>query len=68
MADIQIYNKFYFLKPSLKKEVSDFIDYLLSKQKKDNKLKKPQFGCAQGRFRMAADFDAPLEDFKEYME
>ena len=26
------------------------------------------FGCMRGQFRMADDFDAPLEDFKEYME
>ena len=25
-------------------------------------------GRAKGLFRMAPDFDAPLEDFKEYME
>ena len=29
--------------------------------------KVPVFGCAKGQFKMAADFDAPLEDFKEYM-
>lgn len=29
--------------------------------------KKAKFGCAKGSgFYMAADFDAPLEDFKEY--
>ena len=27
----------------------------------------PVFGCAKGQFRMAADFDEPLEDFEEYM-
>jgi addiction module RelB/DinJ family antitoxin len=26
------------------------------------------FGCMRGQFMMAKDFDAPLEDFKEYME
>jgi len=25
------------------------------------------FGCAKGEFWMADDFDAPLEDFKDYM-
>jgi len=29
--------------------------------------KVPVFGCAKGKYRMAEDFDAPLEDFKEYM-
>ena len=27
----------------------------------------PKAGCLKG-FRMAPDFDAPLEDFREYME
>ena len=26
------------------------------------------FGCMRGQFKMADDFDAPLDDFKEYME
>ena len=25
------------------------------------------FGCAKGQFKMADDFDEPLEDFKDYM-
>jgi hypothetical protein len=29
--------------------------------------KVPVFGCSKGQYRMAADFDAPLEDFKDYM-
>jgi hypothetical protein len=29
--------------------------------------KERQFGCAKGQFQMAEDFDAPLDDFKEYM-
>ena len=30
-------------------------------------LKERMFGCAKGQFKMADDFDAPLEDFKDYM-
>ena len=30
-------------------------------------LKERVFGCAKGKYRMAEDFDAPLEDFKDYM-
>jgi len=26
------------------------------------------FGCMRGQFKMTDDFDAPLEDFREYME
>jgi hypothetical protein len=29
--------------------------------------KRGGFGCAKGEFFMADDFDAPLEDFKDYM-
>ncbi|MBC7528336.1 MAG: DUF2281 domain-containing protein [Chthonomonadaceae bacterium] len=29
---------------------------------------RPRFGSGKGIFRMAHDFDAPLEDFREYME
>ena len=25
------------------------------------------FGCMRGQFKIAEDFDAPLDDFKEYM-
>jgi hypothetical protein len=29
--------------------------------------KVPVFGCAKGKFKMADDFDTPLDDFTEYM-
>jgi len=29
--------------------------------------KVPVFGCAKGQFKIAEDFDAPLDDFKDYM-
>ena len=37
-----------------------------SKEKKE-KVKERKFGCAKGLIIMHDDFDAPLEDFKEYM-
>jgi len=30
--------------------------------------REAMFGCMRGQFMMADDFDAPLEDFREYME
>ena len=30
---------------------------------KTEQIKERGFGCAKGQFRMAEDFDAPLEDF-----
>ncbi|HEY0150688.1 MAG TPA: type II toxin-antitoxin system prevent-host-death family antitoxin [Longimicrobium sp.] len=33
-----------------------------------SRVRKPrQFGSARGLIRMAEDFDAPLDDFKDYM-
>ena len=54
---------------SLKKEVLDFATFLLSKQEAKPKEKKvPVFGSAKGKYQLAEDFDAPLDDFKDYME
>lgn len=54
---------------TLKQELLFFLDYLLAKQFSDAKAVKriPKFGCAKGAFKMAEDFDAPLDDFKDYM-
>ena len=30
--------------------------------------RRPQFGSARGMIQMSDDFDAPLEEFREYME
>ena len=34
---------------------------------KEKSLKEREFGCLKGQIWMADDFDAPLEDFKDYM-
>jgi hypothetical protein len=34
---------------------------------KAERIKERGFGCAKGQFHMAEDFDAPLEDFRDYM-
>ena len=51
----------------LKKQVSDFVSSLKKKSKASKKLKERQFGYAKDFFKMSADFDEPLEDFKDYM-
>lgn len=33
----------------------------------NNAQRRPQYGSAKGLLTMADDFDAPLEDFEEYM-
>ena len=30
-------------------------------------IKERVFGCAKGQFKIADDFDAPMEEFKDYM-
>ena len=44
---------------------SDSCDTMLSESVPSEK--RPVFGCAKGQFWMSDDFDAPLEDFAEYM-
>jgi len=68
-TDKQIHSKMSLLNSEqLKEELLFYLDYLLSKQFSQKEQKrKPQFGCAKGTFKMAIDFDEPLEDFKEYM-
>lgn len=56
------------LPEDLKSEVLHYIDSLLEKQKKNQVKKTPKPGCGKHIFKyVAPDFDAPLDDFKEYM-
>jgi DNA-damage-inducible protein J len=41
---------------------------LVSPEKTSKMSRESVFGCMRGQFRMSDDFDAPLDDFKEYME
>ena len=43
-------------------------DTAVSKENRPKMSREAVFGCMRGQFSMADDFDAPLEDFKEYME
>ena len=66
MTTTMLYTKINNLTPSMIKEVDNFVEFLKTKQKKE-KVKERKFGCAKGLIVMHDDFDAPLEDFKEYM-
>lgn len=82
MSTLALYSKIEGLPESLKKQVLDYIEFLLSRESKgqpvrelkqpdDQKVpaKKPlKAGFLKGSFVMAADFEAPLEDFNEYMQ
>jgi hypothetical protein len=67
MTDIQLYSQITSLPADLKKEVSDFVEFLKQKTKAKTILKKRQLGAAKGLIKMSPDFDEPLEDFKDYM-
>jgi hypothetical protein len=67
MKQTPLYTKINYLPTELKSEVNDFVDFLLSKRKKEIQKKQPKFGCAKGLIYMSPDFDDPLDDFKEYM-
>ena len=53
------------LPSKMQKEVSLFVDFLISK--KPRKV-VPKAGSLKGKIHMAPDFDDPLPDMKEYME
>jgi Protein of unknown function (DUF2281) len=60
------------LPPDLQAEVLNYAEYLSTKsaqpQTSDPASKKyRQAGTMKGMFTMADDFDAPLEDLKDYM-
>jgi len=65
MSDLILFSKLSTLPQNLKTEVIDYIEFL---EKKYNTIKPhPKAGCMKRTFKMADDFDAPLDDFKEYM-
>ena len=70
MSDLNLYIKLSMLPNSLKAEISDYMEYLMSRKlkKKNNRDMQPKAGFLKGTFKMNSDFDEPLDDFKEYME
>ena len=69
MEEQYLLSKIRLLPNELKKEILDFVEFLLNKYKvNENSGKRPMFGSAKGVFKMSPDFDAPLEDFDEYMK
>ena len=70
--DNTLLQKYNHLPSELRKEVADFIEFLLHKyqQKQTTVLstKRPSnFGSAKGLITMSDDFNEPLEEFQEYM-
>lgn len=77
MTEALILSEIHQLPESLKLEVLHFAQFLRQEKaqiKKENQQVEPLesreriFGISKGRYKLAADFDAPLDDFKEYMQ
>lgn len=68
MNDLELYAKLVELPDELKKEASDFVEFLKTKVSDKDGAKKRKAGLAKGLIEMADDFDEPLDDFKEYRE
>ena len=65
MSDQLVLEKMKHLSPAQKEQVLDYIEFL---EKKNDERPRPKFGSGKGTFKMMPDLDAPLDDFKEYME
>lgn len=73
MIQPEILEKLETLPESLQVEVLHYIEFLCERYVKTEaeplatKKKRGGLGILQGKIWMADDFDAPLEDLKEYM-
>ena len=67
METIVLEQKVKQLPPQARREVSDYVDFLLFKYRESQPV-KPYAGCMKGTFLwMSDDFNEPLDDFKDYM-
>ncbi len=70
MNEQTLIQEIHTLPESLRLEVLHFVQFLKQKQNIQTESAKPRgrkAGSAKGEIFMADDFDAPLEDFAEYM-
>jgi histidinol phosphatase-like enzyme len=72
MTEKFILSQLHQLPEHLKVEVLHYIAFLIKEHAnhqvhQTRKPKKRTFGSAKGKYQLAPDFDAPLDDFKEYM-
>ena len=70
--DNTIFQKYNYQPLELRKEVADFIQFLVQKYqqnqvKESNPKRSSNFGSAKGLIIMSDDFNEPLEEFQEYM-
>lgn len=67
MSDAQLLAKLSNLPASLKREVADFIDFLVYKSKAGEKKARVRVaGKAKGLIEVKPDFDDPIPGFEDY--
>lgn len=69
-TDFALWKAIFRMPSSLKAELLNYAEYLLAKQTQQASAESDQqygLGCWSGKVSMAADFDAPLDDMKDYM-
>jgi hypothetical protein len=64
MNDLTLETKIMNLPAEYRKEVSDFVGFLATKNSVEPR--KSLFGSLKCKIVMSPDFDAPLDDFAEY--
>ncbi|MBB6237115.1 hypothetical protein HDC90_001733 [Pedobacter sp. AK013] len=69
MDQLHILEKIKMIPVAYQQEVEDFIDFILQKKVKKKNEEKTQrkLGLLKGRMKMSDDFNAPLDDFIDYM-
>ncbi len=70
MTEKLILQEIYALPENLKMEVLHYVMFLKQEnagKKVDKPFNKRIFGISKGKYKLSSDFDAPLEDFKEYI-
>lgn len=71
MGSAHNYIQLSSLPEDVRQQVLDFIEFLMRRKEggdPQQKRKTPVPGLAKGMVTVPDDFDAPLDDFKEYME
>jgi len=68
MTNTSLYTRISILPKSVQDEVSDYVEFLIQKQKPKKEKVHPKAGCMKGIFKMRTDFNEPLEDFNEFMQ
>lgn len=69
MDQLHILEKIKMIPVAYQQEVEDFIDFILQKKvpQKNEQKSTRKLGLLKGKMKMHDDFNAPLDDFKDYM-